>query len=254
MKVRRVISFKRVLALALVFLVLIGTAIPAQAAKKNKAARLSITFKSGADNDKTRKKNDYVLYYGAGAIKKRQIAKGLTASATIYIPRKMLSQEGSHLDISGFYDLHNKKYEYVGGVSWRYVPSVTVEGNKPVLYVWDTLKEKNVKASKYFSIKKGKGAYKDYYILDIKNVPAQTKIGETGKKLDSKTKYYIHPGISFGSISIDGTYKVYVDDITMKNESKTLITDNFSKATKASFLHQWGEKDITKKKMKLVEF
>lgn len=66
-------------------------------------------------------------------------------------------------------------------------PGVTLvmhnDKGKVKMLAWHEAKQKEVKASAYASFKGGKGKYKDYYVITLKNVPLHGAMTPPGSEV-----------------------------------------------------------------------
>lgn len=253
-------AMKRLLAFCMVLAV--GTTalgLTEAKAAANKALQISFSFDGLSDeNEKDREKaweNNMYSIYVAGSQKAVSV-KGLKSSAEVYIPKKVLDKKGGRVNFSTYVDLFDKKDKYAGAISGRISIDVVNEDGKLKVYAWDNKTEKNVKVGSYAKCKAGKGAYKSYYVIQLKNLPGMEEIilenGNT-KKLTSGKKYAFNMGVSVCGLNYKGSGKFYVDNIKVASGKKTVASQDFTKKPKV-----YGavnkNKELKKSKIKIVTF
>lgn len=252
-------AIKRLLAFAMVLAV--GTTalgLTEAKAAANKALQISFSFDGLSDeNEKDREKawynNSYAIYV-AGSQKAVSV-KGLKTSAEVYIPKKVLDKKDGRVNFSTYVDLFDNKEKYAGAIEGLISIDVVNEDGKLKVYAWDNKKEKNVKVGSYATCKAGKGAYKSYYVIQLKNLPGMEEIklenGST-KKLTS-TKYAFNMGLSVCGLNYKGSGKFYLDNVKTTSGKKTVASQDFTKKPKV-----YGavnkEKELSKSKVKIVTF
>lgn len=256
-------AIKRLLAFAMVLAV--GTTalgVTEAKAAANKALQVSFSFdgmndnneNDPAQNEKCWFNNSYAIYV-AGSQKVVPV-KGLKTSADIYIPKKVLDKKGSRVSVSTYMDLFDKKGDYVGAIEGLISIDVENENGKLKVYAWDNKKNKNVKVGSYATCKAGKGAYKSYYVIRLKNLPGKGEIALEGgdtKKLTSSTKYGFNMGVSVCGINYKGSGKFYVDNIKTTSGKKTVASQDFTKKPKYYGVVN-KDKELKKSKAKIVTF
>lgn len=250
--IRQLLAFCMVLAVGVTALGVTET----KAAAKNKALQVSYSFNGMNDDvgDKCWYNNGYsVVVTGS---QKAVSVKGLKTSADVYIPKKMLDKKGARVNLGIYWDLADKEGNYLGAIEGLISIDVTKEKGKIKVYAWDNKKEKNVKVGSYATCKKGTGAYKSYYVIQLKNLPGKDKIVfENGKekKITSSTKYAFNMGVGVCGINYKGSGKFYVDNIKTTSGKKTVASQNFTK--KPAFYGVFNkDKELKKSKVKIVTF
>lgn len=245
---------KRITAVFLICILLTGLSTNTADAAVNKALKIPYSFKNltwEKDGDKT-EQNGYTLVLQVST--KSVSLKGLKREAVVYVPKKAVSKKGSGVDFSLYADVHSKKGKYIGWI----MPQITLilenRGGKVKMYAWHEIKQKEVKASPYASVKAGNGKYKDYYIVTLKQVPLAGEIlGEGGKKtkITNNSKGVLVLGLTMHGRGnkTDGT--LYVDSMTASSGKKTIADHTFSKKAKWYDVLNNGKK--INKKTKVVK-
>lgn len=254
---------KRVMRRVLVFFLvlsfgIIGVGTASVEAATNKALQFSYSF-----NGQTYEKNGDDCGYNncysvwvAGTSKKYAI-KNLRMRVDIYIPKTALKKKGSAINASPYLDLLDTKGEYVAWAGGRISISAVNENGKIKLYAWDEVKQKNVKASTYATCKAGTGAYKSYYVLNLKKIPLSGTMlmtdGNESETIKSSTKNSFNLGVNVTGEGSKTSGKIYVDNIKVDSGSKTIVNETFSKTPKWYGVYNRG-KDLAKSKVKIVKF
>lgn len=216
-----------------------------EAAKANKALGISFSFngkkKVGTDNT-------YVTTV-TGTSKTTKI-KGTKLSGEIYIPKKAL-KKNTTLHVSMGLSLFTSKNKLAGNVSGRYnFVIVNTKGNIGIAGT-DNQKNKTITAGSYAKCKAGKGAYKSYYIITLKNIPVMEKVTlgkKTSKLNNGKYKYNIYTSVC--SLKTKSSGKMYLDNIKAVCGGKTIANVNFSKAPAYYGVNHKG-KALPKSKVKI---
>lgn len=233
----------------------VGVDTVSVAAATNKALKVSYSFNGQGekDGDECWYNNGYGVYvFGTD---KMTAIKGLKMSVDLYIPKTALKKAGSVVTIGTYLDCNDKKGDYVGDVVGRIEFSVVKEKNKVKLYAWDCLKEKNVGASKYAACKAGKGAYKNYYIVSVKNNPFcdTITIDDKAEAIKKNTKYGFNMGVSVCGQNNKGTGAFYIDNMKVMSGAKKAANVTFS--SKPKFFGAVNrDKALTKSQIKIVKF
>ena len=231
--------------------------IQAEAAA-NKALCVSYSF-NGQSYEKDGEKCGYNNYYAitiAGTSKKAALKK-VKLGMDVYIPKTALKKENAVININMGLDLTNTKGDYVGYLGSKIVITAKNEQGKIKLYAWDDVAGKNVKASTYASCKAGKGAYKSFYVIKVKNLPLQSKIelaedkGTETVKASTKYAFNLCAGICGENTKSKG--KFYLDNMKAMQGSKTLVNITFSPKPEWYGGFVKG-KDLDKKKISIVKF
>lgn len=146
-----------------------------------------------------------------------------------------------------------KKDVYYGNADGRIGIAAINENGKVKLYAWDNQTEKNVKASKYASCKKGTGAYKDYYIVTLKNVPIMNRISiYDGECVTTENPINAGAFICGEGNKTSGT--LYFDNVTVTSGSKKVVHYNFS-SSKPKFIDVYNkDRKLGSKDVKIVKF
>lgn len=249
-------AIKRLLAFAMVLAV--GTTalgVTEAKAAANKALQVSFSFDGLNDeNDKCWYNNSYAIYVSGS--QKAVSVKGLKTSAEIYIPKKVLDKKGGRVNFSTYVDLFDKKGKYAGAINGLISIDVENVDGKLKVFAWDNKKNKSVKVGSYATCKAGKGAYKSYYVIQLKNLPGMEEIfieeGNT-KKLASSAKYSFNMGVSVCGINYKGSGKFYVDNIKTTSGKKTVASQDFTKKPKYYGVVN-KDKELKKSKAKIVTF
>lgn len=226
-------------------------------AAANKALRVSYSFNGQnyeKDGDTCGYNNNYGIYVHGTS--KKTAVKNLKMSADIYIPKTALKKKGAIIDVSLYLDMMDAKENYVGDIRGKISLSAVNEDGKIKLYAWNEETQKNVKAATYGTCKAGTGAYKSYYVIKVKNVPVMNQMnlenGET-TTVKNNAKYTFNMGVSITGENNKGTGKLYIDNMKVTSGSKTVVTQDFSRAPKYYGAYNRG-KDLAKSKVKIVKF
>lgn len=152
-----------------------------------------------------------------------------------------------------YVDVMRKKDVYYGNADGRIGIAAINENGKVKLYAWDNQTEKNVKASKYASCKKGTGAYKDYYIVTLKNVPIMNRISiYDGECVTTENPINAGAFICGEGNKTSGT--LYFDNVTVTSGSKKVVHYNFS-SSKPKFIDVYNkDRKLGSKDVKIVKF
>ncbi len=127
------------------------------------------------------------------------------------------------------------------------------------MYGWDNHKQKGIKAGSYATCKAGKGAYKSYYVITLKNIPIINKINtwdeknkkDVTKTLKSTAKYKCNILYSLCGLKTKTKGNMYFDNLKFANGKKTISNVDFNKKPKECFVYN-REKEV--KKAKIVKF
>lgn len=233
-----------------------------EAASKNKALAFEYSFKNMTyekdGGDKCSYNNNYTIVL-AGTNKKTAI-KNLKLGGTVYIPKKALKKKNSVVDINMYLDAIKSNGVYYANISGRYLTSVVNENGKIKLHVWDEKKQKEAKASSFATCKSGNGTYKDYYIVTLKNISLMDEMylvdnggKEEYKKITSKTKYALNLGMNICGQGYKTSGTMYIDNLTVKNGSKKIVNQDFTKKPEWYEVHN-KDKQLSSKKVKIKSF
>lgn len=226
-------------------------------AASNKALRFSYSFngKSGEDGaEKWLYNNNHTIEVSGAA--KQTAMKNLTISTDFYIPKSVLSKKGSKITISPCLQLFNTKGKHIGDRFVRmHVTAENVKG-KVKLTAWDALKEKDISASKYASIKAGTGKYKSYYVLKLKKIPFMSSYDSvSGKsvKLKSSSKYKFNVGFEIIAANSKSSGKMYIDNVKVLSGTKKIVNQTFSSKPEY-YGGYYKNKKMSSKKIAIVNF
>lgn len=243
--------------------VLLACCVPADTAQAavNKALAVPYSFENltwNKDGDKAGKNNGYpILLPGT---EKQVSVKGIKMGAVVYMPKKALKKKGSSINFEFHLSLE-RKGKFVGYTR----PGVTLvmhnDKGKVKMLAWHEQKQKEVKASTYASFKGGKGKYKDYYVITLKNLPlhgAMTPPGsEVGdidaeKKINMNVKYTFSVDLIITGQAAKASGTFYLDQLTVTSGSKKVVNHTFSK--KPKWYEVWNrDKKMSAKKVKIVK-
>lgn len=227
-------------------------------AAKNKALRIGYSFKNLNYVDNGTDCGDNNLYYISVAGTKKKVAiKDLKMSADIYVPKAYLKKKGATLDFNvglGLTDNGDSAFTH-GKIS----PTVMNVDGKIYVTAWDTIKNKDVKASSYISCKAGKGAYKNYYVIKLKNIPFEGKmqLGEKTKKITSKTKKAVEMELFITGQNSKHSGNLYIDNMKLTSGKKTVVNQTFTKKPTLYGVYNRGKYTMNtqnKKKIAIVSF
>lgn len=254
-------KFMKKILLSLLTVCILLSCIPVDTvlAAGNRALAVPYSFKNltwEKNGDKCGFENLYSIIL-PGKEKKSSL-KNLKMGAVVYIPKKAIKRKESRINLGLYLDIM-KKDEYIGEISPRVTVVLTNENGKTKLYAWDELKQKDVKASKYASFKTGKGKYKDYYIVTLKNLPLMQEIVMDGDgsgkrvKITENTKYVFNTGLSITGEGYKTSGTLYLNELTVTSSGKKIVNHTFAK--KPSFYEVFNrDKALSKKKVKIVNF
>lgn len=239
---------------------LLSTTTEVEAAK-NKALQVSYSFKNSSyekDEEDCRYNNHYgVVVFGTN---KKTAVKNLKMSADVYVPKKFLKKKNAMIDLGSYLDLFDTKGNYVGWMGGNIYVTVANENGKIKTYAWNETKGKNVKASSYVSCKAGTGAYKNYYVINLKNIPFQSVFwtvesdADKANKVTSKTKYCINVGIGITGQNYKHSGKLYIDNMKVTSGKKTIVNQTFTKKPTFYGVENRGKYTEKKKSITIVKF
>lgn len=249
---------KKVFTFLLTVCILIScTSMDTVLAAANRALSVSYSFKKltwQKDGDKCAQNTYSIVLPGKT---KKTALKDLKMGGVVYIPKKAIKRNESCVNLSFYLDIFNSNEKYIGDVRPRIVITLVNENGKAKLYAWDEVKEKNVKASSYASFKAGKGKYKDYYIVTLKNNPLIQEIvldgSEKRQKITSKTKYAFNAGICITGEGYKTSGTLYLDELSVTSSGKKILNHTFAKKP-AWYCVFNQDKELSKKKVKIVNF
>lgn len=246
-------QLSKVLCIALIVLITLGTAGTAEAAV-NKSLKIGrALFKKvetvgrqyalrGAELCAAFPKND--------KLKK----KGMTFSATVYIPTKALNYAGDMVSIDGYLYLqgtkagnNNKKQQasrewpyFRGFIETKYYFTIRLNKKKePVLIKRDWNTNKETKAGKYMSVVKKKS----YYMVRLMNVPLTTYFDKDNRQRPVITTSSFL--LSLSIIVLGDTKKswrgnIYVDDLRVKTAKRTQTITFDKKDYRGLYVSNWA--------------
>ena len=247
--------FKQTIALLLSLSMVFLLAAPIEVnAAVNKALSVKCTFNGqnfADDGDDCSYNNNYSIVL-ADAAKKTKLSK-LKLGIVTYIPKKVLKKNSAVVNTNLYLDLEQDN-EYYGVTMGRYQISAVNDNGKINLYGWDQQTNKNKNISKFAKLKAGKGAYKDFYILTIKNMPVCNFIitQDGNVRLNAADSYTYRVGMTLCVENYKGSTNFYLDNISAVSGSKKLVNVDFNK--KASVYVIYKDKTISKKKFSITKF
>lgn len=231
---------QRVVTTALALVMVFMMVLPTEAAT-NKALCIKTNFNGmnyEKNGDKYSYNNSYMsVFYDT---QKAATVSKLKLSGVTYIPKKILDKKNATATVNMYIDI-DKKNEYYGSVIGRYNITAVKEGKKIKLYAWDEQMQKNVKVPKTVSIKAGKGAYKQYYILTLKNMPLCNKIVfDNGKsrKLKAKDAFKYRVASTIAVENYKGKADIYLDNIVVTSAAKKLVNIDFNKKVNVDVINR----------------
>lgn len=247
--------------LSLVLLLICVLTDTAEAANKVFAVPYSFKDLRSKDWEENGKANTYSIAL-PGPSKKTSL-KGLKMGATVYVPKKSLKKKGSSVEFQFHLNIRNKN-KFEGSTRPGISVGILNEKGKVRMFAVDEKTFQETKASKYADFQSGKGKYKDYYIVTLKNIPLYGEItkgklnrpwDKTGKttNINWKKNYQFDVELSVfgGAQSSSGT--LYLDNFTLKSGSKKLVNHTFSKNLKSYEVYNRG-KAMSHKKVKIVKW
>lgn len=189
---------------------------------------------------------------------KQTAVRNLKISTDIYIPKSVLSKKGSKFTVSPHLRLLNTKGKAIGDLYVRMHVTVENMKGKMKLSAWDALKEKDISASIYASIKAGTGKYRSYYVLKLKKIPFMSSYDSlsgnvNAVNLKSSSKYKFNVGYELVAANSKSSGKMYIDNVQVLSGSKKIVNLTFSSKPKICRGYYKG-KAMSSKKLFIATF
>lgn len=201
------------------------------AASFNGALSVPYKFRNLEGDDKPNAFNNTNLINIAmktGRSKKKVNLSGLKASTTIYIPRKTVSSNGSSFGVVISAVTNPNKYgskQNACSLDGAYIAAIYKQKGKIKKGLYDAMDGSELNgAGKHIKIKRGKGDYKDYYLMTVKNIPYTFLDGHS----ISNSKHFLYAAV----LSVYGqkqkaSGRIYVDNFNIKRGKMNVINYTF---------------------------
>ena len=201
------------------------------AASVNGALSVPYSFKNidGDDKPKAFEKTNLInIALGTGRSKKKISMSELKASATIYVPVKTVSKNGSSFGVMFSAVTDPKKYgdkENASSLDGAYIAAISKQNGKLKKGLYDAMDGAELEgAANHITIKRGKGSHKNDYIMTINNIPYNYLDGQPV----SNSRHYLRAVV----LSVYGQDQkaagnICIDKVSVKRAKKTVLNYTF---------------------------
>lgn len=222
------------MALVMLFLTPVYSVSDVEAASKRSGAiQIPYSFKNLNGNNKAFAKTNYIwVAMGTGYSQQKYSTKNIKVSATVYVPKKVVSKENSafYVDFMGvvdpetYGDTSNQKL-----LTSKYLAGIWNNGEKISMFAKDEKSRKDVKKAKFMSVKSGKGTHANEYIITIKNMPLSYVYGDNNKlkNIQASDNYFRGIILDVYGENNKASGKLFVDKVQVKASGKMICNYNF---------------------------